>query len=183
MANLMLLKNLLPAEYRVIGTPQKVLVISPFKTFFGFIEVSVEDAGKKYVIMNQDIPYQFKLLGFEGVLRRIKDFSTYPVRINEDSLVVEIPHNEKDADLIQLAKTVDGFIKDLYDFVNNLTSIESVKQRLGAVAVASFKLKKLKEKLSTRKWSQVQLSMSLPVITTKTVCLLVNNGSVISMPC
>jgi hypothetical protein len=146
MTNLLLLKTLLPAEYRVIGTPQKVLVISPFKTFFGFIEVAVEDEGNKYVIINQDIPYQFKLLGFESVLRRIKDFTTYPVKIQEDSLVVEVPHNEKDTDLIQLAKTVDGFIKDLYDFVNNLTSIESVKQRLGAVAVASFKLKKLKEK-------------------------------------
>jgi len=145
MANLLLLKSLLPPEYKIIGTPQKVLVISPFKTLFGFVEVSVEDEGTKYIISTQDIVYQLKLLGFEGILRRIKDFSPYPIKINEDNLEIEVPHNDKDSDLIDLAKIVDGFIKDLYDFISNLTSFESVKQKLGAVAVASFKLKKLKE--------------------------------------
>ena len=145
MANLLLLKNLLPDLYKVIGTPSRILIISPFKTPFGYIEAVVEEGDTTYIIENNDIPNQLELLGLDFALRRIRDFSMLPVKVEDMKILVEVPKENNHKDLITLAKYVDSFIKDLYDFVKNLMQLPEVKNRVGGVDSLIFKFEKLKE--------------------------------------
>lgn len=145
MANLLLLKNLLPDLYKVMGTPSRVLVISPFKTPFGYLEAVVEDDGDRFVIENDALPGQFEMLEIYDVLKRVRDFSLLPIKVEGERLYVEVPKEGNHKDLITLAKTVDTFIKDLYDFVRNILHLEEVKRKLGGVDALIFRLEKLKE--------------------------------------
>ena len=146
MANLLLLKDLLPDVYKVLGTPSRVLIISPFKTPFGYIEAVVEEQSDKYVIENQDFPNHFELLGVEKVLKRLKDFSMLPVKFEDFKIYIEVPKENGYKDLITLAKYVDAFIKDLYDFLKNLTQLEEVKRKIGGVDALLFKFEEIKGK-------------------------------------
>jgi uncharacterized protein YbcI len=154
MANLLLLKNLLPDLYRVMGTPSRVLIISPFKTPFGYLEAIVEEEGNAFVIENTELYSQFELLGIVDALRRVKDFSMLPIKIEENRIYTEIPKEGNNKDLITLAKAVDAFLKDLYDFTRNIVQLEEVRKKLGGVDTLVFRfenLKKLeKEKLQER---------------------------------
>jgi len=145
MANLLLLKNLLPDLYKVMGTPSRVLVISPFKTPFGYLEAIVEEEGNRYVIENDALPGQFELLNLEDALKRVKDFSLLPIKIDEGKIYVEIPKEGNHHDLIKLAKSIDSFIKDLYDFIRNILYMEEVKRKLGGVDALIFRFESLKE--------------------------------------
>ena len=146
MANLILLKNLLPEPYKVVGTPSRVLVISPFKTPFGYIEAVVEDRGDKYVIENNDIPNHLEFLGLHFALKRLKDFSMLRVNVNDLKISVEVPKGNNQQDLIKLAKYTDAFIKDIYDFIKNILHLPEVKKKVGGIDSLIFKFEKLKEK-------------------------------------
>ena len=145
MANLLLLKDLLPEEYKVLGTPSKVLIISPFKTPFGYLEAIVEDSDNYFEISNTDIPYQFELLGFSNLLRKLKDFSSLPLEIDNERIIVKIIKENNLLDLIKLAKAVDSFIKDLYDFLQNISRHPEIRNKLGAVEHLIFKFEELKK--------------------------------------
>ncbi len=146
MANLVLLKELLPAEYKVMGTPSRVLVLSPFKTPFGYLEAVVEETPKGYVVENTDLPYQMELIGLEHILRRFRDFTMLPVKLEEGKIFVEVEKQNGMKDLIVLAKTVDTFIKDLYDFIQGLLRLREVRELIGGVEALIFKFEELKEK-------------------------------------
>jgi len=145
MANLLLLKDLLPEEYKVLGTPSKVLIISPFKTPFGYLEAIVEDFDNYFEISNTDIPYQFELLGFANVLKKLKDFSSLPIKIDSERIIVKLEKQDNLLDLIKLAKAVDSFIKDLYDFVQNISRYPEIRSKLGVVEHLIFKFEELKK--------------------------------------
>jgi len=145
MANLLLLKDLLPDLYKVIGTPSRVLIISPFKTPFGYLEAVVEDKGKSFVVENEELPSQFELIGLTGGMRRLKDFSFLPLKVDQERIYFEIPKEGNTQDLIRLAKAVDSFIKDLYDFIRNLLQMQEVRRRVGGVDALIFRFEKLKE--------------------------------------
>ena len=145
MANLLLLKNLLPDLYRVMGTPSRVLIISPFKTPFGYLEAIVEESEKSFVIENTELYSQFELLGISEALKRVKDFSMLPLKIEENRIYTEVPKEGNNKDLINLAKAVDTFLKDLYDFTRNMIQLEEVKKKLGGIDTLVFRFESLKE--------------------------------------
>lgn len=145
MANLLLLKDLLPDLYKVIGTPSRVLVISPFKTPFGYLEAVVEDNGNSFVVENEELPSQFELIGLSGALRRLKDFSFLPLQVEQERIYFELPKEGNTQDLIKLAKAVDSFIKDLYDFIRNLLQMQEVRRKVGGVDALIFRFEQLKE--------------------------------------
>ena len=145
MANLLLLKNLLPDLYKVMGTPSRVLIISPFKTPFGYLEAIVEEEDKKFVIENTELYSQFELIGIADSLKRVKDFSMLPIKVEENRIYTEIPKEGNNKDLITLAKAVDAFLKDLYDFTRNIVQMEEVKRKLGGVDTLVFRFESLKE--------------------------------------
>jgi len=145
MANLLLLKELLPEEYKVLGTPTRVLVLSPFKTPFGYLEAVVEEQKDHFEVENTDIPYQMELVGLEKSLSRFKDFTMLPVQIEDGRIVLKVPKENNMKDLILLAKNVDSFIKDLYDFIQGLLRIREVRETLGGVEALIFKFEELKE--------------------------------------
>jgi len=150
MANLILLRNLLPDMYKVMGTPSKVLIISPFKTPFGYLEAIVEETEKGFVIYNTDIPSEFIFLGFDNLIKRFRDFTVLPVKIdtdpNDPRIWIEVESEGTNKDLITLAKTVDEFIRDLNDFIRSMIKFEEVKRKLGTVDLLLFKFAELKEK-------------------------------------
>ncbi|RTZ58030.1 MAG: hypothetical protein DSZ31_06710 [Gammaproteobacteria bacterium] len=145
MANLLLLKNLLPDLYKVMGTPSRVLVISPFKTPFGFLEAVVEERENSFIVENTELYSQFELLELAEVLKRVKDFSMLPIKIEENSIYTEVPKEGNNKDLINLAKAVDTFLKDLYDFTRNMVQLEEVKKKLGGIDTLVFRFESLKE--------------------------------------
>jgi len=145
MANLLLLKDLLPDLYKVIGTPSRVLVISPFKTPFGYLEAVVEDNGSSFLVENEELPSQFELIGLFGALRRLRDFSFLPLKVERERIYFELPKEGNTQDLIKLAKAVDSFIKDLYDFIRNLLQMQEVRRKVGGVDALIFRFEKLKE--------------------------------------
>lgn len=156
MANLLLLKNLLPDLYKVMGTPSRVLIISPFKTPFGYLEAIVEEDNDKFIIENDALPGQFELLDLSNILKRIKDFSLLPIKVENEKIFVEIPKEGNHYDLIKLAKTVDSFIKDLYDFIRNILYIEEVKRKLGGIDALIFRLESLKEEEKEKKMEKAE---------------------------
>ena len=127
-----------------MGTPSRVLILSPFKTPFGYIEAVVEELSDHFEVENTDISYQMELVGLEKSLRRFKDFTMLPVRIEEGRIVLKVPKENNMKDLILLAKNVDSFIKDLYDFIQGLVRIREVREILGGVEALILKFEELK---------------------------------------
>jgi len=145
MANLLLLKNLLPEFYKVMGTPSRVLIISPFKTPFGYLEAIVEENKNFFIVENTELYNQFKLFGISEALKRVKDFSMLSLKLVGNKIYTELPKEGNNKDLINLAKVVDTFLKDLYDFTRNIIQLEEVKKKLGGIDTLVFRFESLKE--------------------------------------
>jgi len=86
-----------------------------------------------------------ELLGLDFALKRLKDFTMLPIKFKEMKIYVEVPKENNHKDLITLAKYVDSFVKDLYDFVKNLMQLPEVRNKVGGVDSLIFKFEKLKE--------------------------------------
>jgi hypothetical protein len=144
--NLLLLKQLLPTEYKVLGVPKRVLVISPFKTAFGYVDATITDLGDKYMIENNDIAYKFQIMNLGISLEFMKDFSSLPLKFEKDRVYFYVPKEGSEKDLINLAKAVDTFIKDMYDFLRNILSFPEVRQKVGGIVTFLFKFEEYKKK-------------------------------------
>jgi hypothetical protein len=163
MANLLLLRELLPVEYQVEGSPHSVIVHSPFKTPLGQVEVKVKDEGDKFVVENDDLAYKAQVTESKFSLKRFKDFTELPVKFEESRIFVEIPKENKPTDLIKLAKTVDSFLKDLYDYSRQLSVIPEIQEKLGGLEgyfLQQERMKKLEKRIKKQQAGQIKAKIT-----------------------
>jgi len=154
MANLLLLKDLLPPEYKILGRPAKIIIVSPFKTPLGFIELVAEDKGNVIEIENNDIPYQLELLGIKFLLKKFPKYTSLPVKVEKNKIYLEFGNTKSSKDFIKLAQVIDNFAKDLHEFIQTLVRFPEVRALLTGTnrfVVAMENLKKLKENEKEKK--------------------------------
>jgi hypothetical protein len=164
MANLLLLRELLPVEYQVEGSPHSVIVHSPFKTPLGQVEVKVKDEGDKFIVENDDLAYKAQVTESKFSLKRFKDFTELPVKFDESRIYVEVPKENKPTDLIKLAKTVDSFLKDLYDYSRQLSVLPEIQEKLGGLEgyfLQQERMKQIEKKIKKRQAGQIKADITM----------------------
>ncbi|NPA14614.1 MAG: hypothetical protein GXN97_05465 [Aquificae bacterium] len=170
MANLLLLRELLPVEYQVEGSPHSVIVHSPFKTPLGQVEVKVKDEGDKFIVENDDLAYKAQVMGTKFNLKRFKDFTELPVKFEENRIYVEVSKENKPTDLIKLAKTVDSLLKDIYDFSRSLSIIPDIQENVGGLEgyfLQQERMKQIEKKIRKRQAGQIKADITMLYDTVK----------------
>ncbi|GEM_PF-2121776 len=164
MANLLLLRELLPVEYQVEGSAQSVIIHSPFKTPLGQVEVKVKDEGDKFIVENDDLAYKAQVMGTKFNLKRFKDFTELPVKFEENRIYVEVSKENKPTDLIKLAKTVDTLLKDIYDFSRSLSIIPDIQENVGGLEgyfLQQERMKQIEKKIRKRQAGQIKADITM----------------------
>ncbi len=161
---MLLLRELLPVEYQVEGSPHSVIVHSPFKTPLGQVEVKVKDEGDKFIVENDDLAYKAQVTESKFSLKRFKDFTELPVKFDESRIYVEVPKENKPTDLIKLAKTVDSFLKDLYDYSRQLSVLPEIQEKLGGLEgyfLQQERMKQIEKKIKKRQAGQIKADITM----------------------